>query len=120
MFETGPNPGTVIGMLLVVILLGLAIYAFGALVMGFFRRGRLEEETDTAYPAEPQSETDQRAVDYIHERDERATGHIFDADEAELGGRRVVRQSPTQAERPVDRADRNDDDPADYPSRPPL
>jgi hypothetical protein len=120
MFETVPNPGTILGMLLIVILLGLAIYAFGAIVMAFFRRGRLEEETDIAYPAEPQSETDQRAVDYIHERDERAGSHIVDADEEEVGGRRRVRQSPTQAERPVDRADRNDDDPADYSSRPPL
>lgn len=122
MFETTPGPGIIVMMLLIVLLMGLAIYAIGALVMASFRRSRLDEETDIAYPAEPQSETDRRAVEHIHayERAEGEAGVAVDTDERELSGRRLVRQSPTQAERPVDQADRKGDDPADHSSHSPL
>ncbi len=118
-----PNPfdpgiGSILGGLAMVLVLGLVIYLFGVWVVAQFRRGRVNEETDIAYPSVPQSADDRREVAEIRQR-ERTVGDHSTAE----GGMREVAQTPSRAERPADAEHRRGVDPvgdADSSGRNPL
>jgi hypothetical protein len=118
--------GSIVIGLLLVMGLAIAVYLFGVLIVSRFRSGRVNEESDITYPSNPQTDADRRALEQIQSREPSApvaadtatdmamreqsaavpSNNI--ATEEELrertvgGGMRVVRQSPTQRERPVD------------------
>ncbi len=105
-----PNPvdpgiGSIFGGFALVLGLGLVVLLFGIWIVAQFRRGRVNEETDISYPSVPQGAADQRAVAEVHNR-ERAVGESTVAD---APGRREIPQTPNRTERPIDAADRRDE-----------
>ncbi|HMQ31904.1 MAG TPA: hypothetical protein PKD53_14340 [Chloroflexaceae bacterium] len=113
-----PNPfvnppiGLIIFGLVIVLLLAAVIYGLGAWGAGKMRQGRVEDSTDIPYPDRPQSADDRETV--AHARAEAAASDRVVSDqqirELELGAdRKVVPQTPTRGERPVDAADRDKD-----------
>lgn len=110
-FVNPPTALIIFGLAIVLLLAG-AIYALGAWGAGKMRQGRVEDSTDIPYPDRPQSDDDRETV--AHARAEGATGERVVSDrqirELELGAdRKVVPQTPTSAERPVDAAARDKD-----------
>ncbi|NTU79067.1 MAG: hypothetical protein HGA45_06650 [Chloroflexales bacterium] len=127
-----PSVGSIIlGLLLVLILAGV-IYVIGVWAVAQFRRGRLNEETDSSYPETPQSGADRQAVAEVHERAQTAEAMApdpaTDAVEREVHGRQQMRQAPSRSVRPADAAQAPDVEPdsdapstsASHPPRAPL
>lgn len=113
-----PNPfnnppiGFILFGLATVLLLGAVIYALGAWGAGKMRQGRIEDSTDIPYPERPQSADDRETVGHARAEGSPPDRIVSDAQlgELELGAdRKIVPQTPTRGERPVDAADRDKD-----------
>lgn len=124
MISTGAGIGSIVLGLVMVLALALVIYALGAWVVGNFRRGRIEDETDISYPTNTTHPDDRRAQAEVQRRDQHAlrADNATDAQlhgqaaatpaadtatdetlrEQAVGARRPVRQSPARSERPAD------------------
>lgn len=114
-----PNPfsnpplGFIVAGLVAVLLLAAVIYALGAWGAGKMRRGRVEDSTDIPYPEQPRSADDRETVRHAQAEGSEA-GRVMteaDLDELALGAdRKIVPQTPTHGERPVDAAGRDQDE----------
>lgn len=111
-----PNPfvNPPVGYLLIglaaVLLLAAAVYLLGAWGAGKMRQGSVEESTAIPYPDRPQSEADREVVRHARAEPSPADQIVSEEQLAQLevgADRKIVPQTPTQAERPVDAADRN-------------
>lgn len=106
MNPTGAGVGSIFVGLLIVLGLAAVVYLVGVWAVANLRRGRVEEETTTAFPAQPQGEDDRREVEQVRERAVGAAAATeMAAREQSASGRpmRVVSQTPdSSGERPVD------------------
>lgn len=62
------SPLNIILGLFIVLVLGLAFYLLGAMIIGRMRQARIESETDTSYPEQPASKDDAEALERIRSR----------------------------------------------------
>lgn len=110
-----PNPfsnpplGFILFGLVMVLILAAAVYALGAWGVTRMRKGRIDESSDIPYPERPRSGDDRETVHRVESREptpERVVSKE-QLDELAVGDRKIVPQTPTRGERPVDAADRD-------------
>lgn len=110
-----PNPfsdpplGFILVGLVMLLFLGAAIYVLGAWGAGKMHQGRIEDGSDIPYPDQPRSGDDRESVQRVQSRTDSPERVVSQeqVDELAVGERRrVVPQTPTRSERPVDAADR--------------
>lgn len=109
---SNPGPGLLVLGLGAVLVLGGVIYAIGAWGAARLREGRIRDETDIPFPDEPRSADDRETVSRARANDtsaEMITSEEQLADMEVGGDRKIVPQTPTRAERPVDAAERDKD-----------
>jgi hypothetical protein len=109
---SNPPMGFILFGLVMVLLLAAIVYALGAWGAAKMRQGRIEDSTDIPYPDQPRSEDDRETVQRVHSREPSPDRVVSQSqlDELAVGGdRKIVPQTPTRGERPVDAADRDKD-----------
>jgi hypothetical protein len=96
--------------LVAVLLLAAVVYAVGAWGAGKMREGRLQDSTDIPYPEQPRSDDDRETVARARstkDSSDRITSDEQLDDLAVGADRKIVPQTPTRGERPVDAAERS-------------
>lgn len=95
-----------------IVLLAGAVFAVGAWGAGKMREGRVEDSTDIPYPDRPRSADDRETVSRARAEAQSSDPIVSDAqlDELAVGAdRKIMPQTPTRGERPVDAAARDKD-----------
>ncbi len=110
-FVNPPLPFILFG-LAAVLLLAAVVYAVGAWGAGKMREGRQRDSTEIPYPEQPRSDDDRETV--ARARSEKVNSDRITTDEqlddlAVGADRKIVPQTPTRGERPVDAAERTRD-----------
>jgi hypothetical protein len=111
-----PNPfsnpplGFILFGLVMVLLLAAAIYALGAWGAAKMRQGRIDDSTDIPYPERPHSADDRETVQQVQLREQTSDRVVSQEqlDDLAVGrDRKIVPQTPTRDERPIDAAERD-------------